>query len=732
MPTKVSQTPLLDADRERRGRCYFACDLVFEDVVIADEFSQKVPKEIEHFVHNNVAELTELGIILSITHETAPLQLSLEIQHSDIFSSDPDSVKDTFEETLRSLQTNFLCSFNSEPYIDARMSDFWGEDFEFPNVSIDSRASARGRRMILQHSRATLRSVERQLERLEESDLHISQEDRLPAKIKEQSLSQNQTLRNSLEAQLQNLKKSNQLDVLAALGEIRVELAALPEPVIEESLKPAFSPWEKIGSRIEVLAPNRCATKAEIAFHPVMISALRRIVEVEDQSSMLSALSEVLLSPEDFGQLIDAVKKILRRINRKKQLNENQILIAINTLFELTNYVKNNPQQSPSEELLKSPPSTGAVAQISADGKWLDYPESFFFLLDVLNHNDILPEGYKKRDWLNTVLSSNPAVYEDHLFIGKRFQGYHLLAFNYLSGMTSVKPKGSQNPSRCDNFPPAWEEELGPVLSTKKRYIGAFIDGLFHRNNGGEFEAIKVSVPEHIDPEGKVDLVSLEIKNHGLQFKSDPYSKEDTPYVYVKVKFSNNEVSDIFLHTDKFAPVILDKQLVVRCNKVAEAQSEKPVHFFQLQDGTAFFQLEVERQKFRLCLDGKFVHGMKRESLSGESSHRDLSLRCWLMKSGVNTRRVFADGDMMMVQAKSGEPLHKEEIKLGVIKRRVGNTIKQGGNKGSVFIKQATGSRTKRVFVKMAPSDLTWEAVDDSGKIIPGQTLDGVKFSEIF
>jgi len=35
---KKLSTPILDADRERRERCYFAADLVFVNEAIIDEF----------------------------------------------------------------------------------------------------------------------------------------------------------------------------------------------------------------------------------------------------------------------------------------------------------------------------------------------------------------------------------------------------------------------------------------------------------------------------------------------------------------------------------------------------------------------------------------------------------------------------------------------------------------------------------------------------------------------
>jgi len=345
--TKRLKTPALDADRERRGRCYFSADLIFVDDAIDDEFSQKVPGEIRQFITKKSPELAKLDIDLKLTSKKSPITINIEVGMTERMTEDPQSIRTALVDLVRDLQNNFLFSFDGAPYFDERLKTLFGDLFSLPVPTIEDTNSAIGRRFVLQQALTTQREIERRLVVFKELKAKVEAKKDMDAVVKTHYVAQYESLIETFGQQLQTSLADPNKVLLQELGlfDPTRYLAELPEVIIDEDFSAEdVAPnlekgwWDQVGDDFEILSPPRCKTQLEILLHPVMLAALKRTVpEPYNAEPPLMVLSEVFDDPKQIETLVREARGILRRINEKKPLRINQIKMAMSVLISAIN-----------------------------------------------------------------------------------------------------------------------------------------------------------------------------------------------------------------------------------------------------------------------------------------------------------------------------------------------------------------------------------------------------------
>jgi len=709
MSPKKLKTPLLDADRERRGRCYFAADLIFDDG-ITDEFSGMVPGELAFFVAKESSKFAKSGINISLVSVYNPVVLSVEVVTSSDMDKYPSWVKDKLETLLTTLQKKYLCSFDGAPYVSERLDTFLGKPFSVPVPTIEL-GSASGRRLVLQQMTAIRRDVDRQLAILTEREAELRGNNVLDEVMKAQQQTNYQTLRTALLEKKSQAETDMSGEILAALGKMSPDPNIGDIPQAEMSISSATGSteknWRPVSDDMERVTPALCETKNEILDHPIMQAALRKVYQGHEKVPS-AILGEILRDPAQTEALVLEGQKILRRIHKKNPVTKEQIKLAVVTLFRAIEFALSSPGTAVRLDGTPNFDLEGFVKSFIHDVED-PYPEILFGLLYLVRGDkNQLPSG----DWLTLALNLKNENLKNYVFQGKR------LPEGVVTGCVAA--------NNLKNFDEHW-----PSLG--ETYLVMFEDQAcyYHKING----ALRPMVITHGDKEfpvselGEISTNPAAIKPYQQSIervKKDIFGKtveraievSKFPHVFVS---SGEELESVVIHKNPLEPLVIDGELVSRYNNTLVSCSvaglTQTIYQVELWGGKSFVEMErgEENQKYRLYHGDELISDFENIYVMRSDCKKEKDPQLFRFTAGEETFLCSLEGYSLVwgKQNSTVTAYAKLETDWPLLSQAYVWT-----NKVRVRVRDPDSLKRKNYKVKPGPQIIHWKPVDEMGTVL--------------
>lgn len=348
------QVQYVDSTELAKIDTYFWGELCFYTTIL-DEFTGKGMREIPQFVDEIRAGMAQHGVEAVLQESPQGLTIEVRTQSPSIES------RDMVVQVLETLQRRYLCTIR-DFRVPENIGDIWGEDFGIGFAAESDASTAAGRRQFLQYAlneqyRLT-QQIEKHLQVIVKIDETVQRYEGNP-KYRDQIIIHRLTQKDliqqidEMEKQLSHLK-----EIIAAGMEVNGVVTATRQQA-HGVVRPQF-PLPVAGMRQEIewhgldepehVRPPMCSTVADILYHPVLRSALSRVVPDSGDGYEVD-LIRVLSDAKKLDELLVQAKNMLKRIDKNKGVNEAQIERGVRGIFSLVAFVKQFPDELFFDEL---------------------------------------------------------------------------------------------------------------------------------------------------------------------------------------------------------------------------------------------------------------------------------------------------------------------------------------------------------------------------------------------
>jgi len=674
MPNRKLKTPRLDADRERRRENYVFADLIFAND-IDDEFSAKVPAELTLYAASQRSALEAHGILFSVNDEDQQVRVKIAVQSSEVMISNPTVVRDAFTALLKTLQQRFLCSFETAPYADARILEFWGQDYQFPLRDASEINSPIGRRLIMQQAHAVRAEVAGRLEVLDELTIVLESED-LDENMKVQQRQQYASLRTALESQLEQSESDPGIATLQTLAKLNLLPYIVDAPVAQvgitsQSPAPAWGESEDPESWPESMAPTRCQTKKDVLLHPIMKAAMRQLGYEPD----LEALATILADSENVERYLRMLTRIIRKIHTQNPVHANLLSTGFEALCEQILCLAKSSNGGLSVQGLESVPESVLFNDSEEWEEHLDeYPEILFYLQNLLKNT----ESVHHLNLLNQYLEGT-TYNGGEVFIGKRTK----------KGVVSNIVRSTQK--EIPNFP----GEIYEVYFKKNDQIQSQL----HTLNEGVWRPL-VAEGQVAGRAQKYDIANL------IHLESNHIKKDDL--WDADVYDSEGNRITVCLHRSDLSLLTFEGELVVNSknkrgtssciNYTYRVKGKIGYYFAELRNGQKLYCYVENEKEYKLFLKGDLVTNIVNTNL-------DYGIFLLETKSGDSCVFRFQNSGEILVNSKTREVIPRNE-NLEFKREFGGNAL------GRVYIKDGR----RKIKAEFVSADLEWRLIEKNNQ----------------